>query len=92
MDSREGSLEELISELDDGSGDGTGGRGVWAGAEAVLHRSPFQNIWAKSLAALEVALPNRGLSVTIGSGWTPCDRVLLPSYLRSAVCLSYCQR
>ena len=27
MDSREGSLEELISELYDGSGDGTGGRG-----------------------------------------------------------------
>ena len=31
MDSREGGPEELISESDDGSGDGTGGRGIWHG-------------------------------------------------------------
>ena len=62
MDSREGGPEELVSELDDGSGDGTGRRGgLWAWVEMVLHCNPYPNIWAIKLAVfLVVPLPVNG--------------------------------
>ena len=81
MDSREGSLEKLISELDDRSGDGTGGRGgFWAWAEMVLHRNPFPNIWATKLAILVGILPpvDMGLPVSIESWWTQWYKDSLP--------------
>ena len=46
---------------------------------------PSLNIWAKSLAFFGVVLLNGGLSVTLESGWTPCDRFLIPFGLMSDV-------
>ena len=68
-------------ELDDGSGNGTGGRGgLGAWPEMILHRNPFPNIWAMKLAIFVVALHpvDVGLSVSIESLWTPWYKDPLP--------------
>ena len=80
MDSEESSPEELISELNHGSGDGTGRRGGFGARQRWFYTKALPKHWATKLATLVGVLSplDVGLPVSIESWWTPWYQDSLP--------------